>query len=131
MHKHLQSPYDAQTSALNQTLHAVDAIPNLTVRGTSSLTYPIKDLLSVEQLFQQQEVKWYQRYQGHDKALQDRFISDHRNAKRSGLNGVRKIKKLWRNQLKSSALLLSAHLRFSYYFQLIYRGLFYMEKLKG
>ena len=61
--KHPQSSYDAQTSALNETPHEKNAIPNLTARDASSLPYPIKDLSSLPQLLEQLEAKWHQRFQ--------------------------------------------------------------------
>jgi len=75
MHKHLQSPHDAQTSALHQTPHAVDAIPKLTPSGASSLPHPIKDVPSVlvQQLLQEQEARWSQRYQDQARKNQDDY----------------------------------------------------------
>ena len=60
-HKHLQSPYDVQTSALNQPPHEKNVISNHTARGAPSLPYPIKDIPSPQQLLEQQEAKWCQR----------------------------------------------------------------------
>lgn len=78
MHKHLQNLHDTETSALNQTPHTIDAIPNLTARGASSLPYPIKDLPpSVKQLLQEGEAKWHQRFEDQARKYQDnlRFLS--------------------------------------------------------
>ncbi|PUU75166.1 hypothetical protein B9Z19DRAFT_368232 [Tuber borchii] len=59
--KHPQSPYDVQTSALNQPPHEKNATSNLTARGTPSRSYPIKVLPSTQQLLKQQEERWNQR----------------------------------------------------------------------
>jgi len=72
-HKHPQSPYDVQTSALNQPPHEKNAIPNLTARGASSLPYPIKDLPSPQQLLEQQEAKWHQLFQDHAEEFVDKY----------------------------------------------------------
>ena len=68
--KHPESSCDAQASALNETPHEKNAIPNLTVRDASSLPYPIKDLPSLPQLLEQEEAKWDQRFQ----ELQGKFL---------------------------------------------------------
>ena len=72
-HKHPQSLYYVQTSALNQPPHEKNVISNLTARGVSSLPYPIKDLSSPQQLFEQQEAKWYQRFEDYASEFRDKY----------------------------------------------------------
>jgi len=67
--EHPQSSYDAQTSALNETPHEKNAIPNLTARDASSLPYPIKDLPSPQEILEPLEAKWHQRF----RELQDKY----------------------------------------------------------
>ena len=75
MHKDLQSPCDAQASALDRAPHEIDAIPNFTASAASSLPHPIKDVPSVQQLLQQQEAKWFQRYRDQARKHQDDYWS--------------------------------------------------------
>ena len=67
MHKHLESPSDAQASALDR------ATPNCTDSAVSSLPHPIKDVPSVQQLLQQQEAWWFQRYQDQAMKYQNEY----------------------------------------------------------
>ena len=72
-HKHPQSPYDVQTSTLNQPPHEKNAIPNLTARGASSRPSAIKDRPSPQQLLEQQEAKWHQLFQDYAKEFVDKY----------------------------------------------------------
>ncbi|PUU82591.1 hypothetical protein B9Z19DRAFT_1190263 [Tuber borchii] len=74
IHNHPQSPYDIQTSALNHPPHEKNAIPKLTAKGASSLPYPIKDRPSPQQLLEQQEAKWHQRFQDHANEFEDKYF---------------------------------------------------------
>ncbi|PUU82598.1 hypothetical protein B9Z19DRAFT_370729 [Tuber borchii] len=73
IHKHPQSPYDIQTSALNHPQREKKAITKLTARGASSLPYPIKDRPSPQQLLEQQEAKWHQIFQDCTKEFMERY----------------------------------------------------------
>lgn len=65
---------DAQALGLGQNSHEISGISDRTAQGDSSQTYPMNDLLSLQQLLHQQDSKWFQRYQDQGKELQAKIF---------------------------------------------------------
>jgi len=72
IHRNLQSPEVAQASALTQSPHATDATSTLRARSPPSILYPFNSLQSEQQLLEQQEARWHERFQTHVKRLENK-----------------------------------------------------------
>lgn len=76
IYRNLQSPEDVQALALNQSTHATDAISTPMAKCLPRIPYPMIPFNSPQppqQLLEQQEARWHERFQTHVKELENKF----------------------------------------------------------